>query len=512
MKKLFITTPIYYASGKPHIGHAYTTILADVITRYKKALGYDVFFLTGMDEHGQKISDTAKNKGLEIQAMLDDVTKQFKQLWKDLDINYSNLIRTTDKVHCLAVQNVFTELLKKQYAYEGTWKGLYCVNCEENYTRDQAVKKDDGLYCRVGHKLTEKNESSYFLKVSEFADWIKKQFNEKDFIMPQSRVNELLGSFIDKGLEDLSITRSNNTWGIATKENPNHVIYVWVDALLSYLSGLGYLSNDDKNFKKYFADKDSQVIHLMSKEITRFHCIYWPILLKMLGLRLPTHIISHGWVVTKEGKMSKSLGNVVDPYEYINQYGSDAFRYFIVRQVSLDKDGIFSKDLFVETFNSELANNYGNMATRTAGMIKKYFNNVVPTFNEKILTKLDKEVLKKEKDLLAKFESKIETFAINDLLDDIQAQYNVLNKYIDETKPWVLAKDKANNDQLANVLNIVFTGTINLAILLKPILVKTSSKLEKAFDIKLNLSNLSKNWEGKKIIDLEPLFARIEKK
>ena len=511
MKKLFITTPIYYASGKPHIGHAYTTILADVIARYMKAMGKDVFFLTGMDEHGQKIADTAKNKNLEVQKMLDDVAANFKQLWKDLDIDYSNFIRTSNQTHCETVQKVFSELLSKKYLYEGTWKGLYCVNCEENYTKDQAVEKDGKLYCRVGHELTEKNESSYFLKVSEFVDWIKKQFKEKDFIIPTARVNELLGSFIDKGLEDLSVTRSSNVWGIPTKENPQHIIYVWIDALLSYLSGLGYLSKDETNFKKYFADKDSQVVHLMSKEITRFHCIYWPILLKMLGLRLPTHIISHGWVVTKEGKMSKSLGNIVDPYEYINQFGSDAFRYFIIRQVSLDKDGIFSKDLFVETLNSELANNYGNMATRTAGMIKKYFNNVVPTFNEKVLTKLDKTVIEKEKTLLANAEAKLNKFAINELLDDIQKQYDVLNKYIDETKPWVLAKDAKNKDQLSNVLNIVFTSTINLAILLKPILVKTSTKIEKAFNIKLDKSNLSKNWQGNKISDLAPLFARVEK-
>lgn len=511
MKKLFITTPIYYASGKPHIGHAYTTILADVIARYKKALGYDVFFLTGMDEHGQKISDTAKKKGLQVQEMLDSVTNDFKQLWKDLDINYSNFIRTTDKVHCEAVQKTFSELLSKQYIYEGTWKGLYCVNCEENYTRDQAIEKDGKLYCKVGHELTEKNESSYFLKVSKYADWIQKQFKVKDFIMPQARINELLGSFIDKGLEDLSVTRTSIDWGIQTKEDSKHVIYVWIDALLSYLSGLGYLSNDDKNFKKYFEDKDSEVVHLMSKEITRFHCIYWPILLNMLGLRLPSHIISHGWVVTKEGKMSKSLGNIINPYDYINTFGSDAFRYFIVRQVNLEKDGIFSHDLFVETFNTQLANNYGNMATRIAGMLKKYFNNTVPSFNETALTKLDKDVIVSEKKLLASVEARIQNFEINPLLDEIQNQYNVLNKYIDDAKPWILAKDPAKKERLSNCLNILFTSAINLMILLSPILIKTTKTIEKAFNLELIPANISKNWHNHKITDLSPLFARVEK-
>lgn len=512
MKKLFITTPIYYASGKPHIGHAYTTILADVIARYKKAIGYDVFFLTGMDEHGQKIADTAKKNNKQIQQMLDEITADFKKLWKDLNIEYSNFIRTSDKVHEQAVQQTFSKLLAKKYIYEGNWKGLYCVNCEENYTKDQAVEKDGKLYCKVGHELIEKNEESYFLKVSDFANWIKEQFAKKDFIMPQSRVNELLGSFIDKGLEDLSVTRTSITWGIPTKEKANHVIYVWIDALLSYLSGLGYLTKDDKNFKKFWADKDTEVIHLMSKEITRFHCIYWPILLKMLDLRLPTHIISHGWVVTKEGKMSKSLGNIINPYDYINKYGADAFRYFIVRQVSLEKDGIFSHDLFVETINSQLANNYGNMATRTSGMIKKYFGNVVPNFDEKSLTELDKKVLKADKNLVTSFKDKIENFAINDLLDAIQDQYNVLNKYIDESKPWVLAKDPSKKQVLSNVLNIIFTGTINLMVLLKPILVNTSVGVEKALNLTLNFDNLSKNWQGHKIGDLSPLFARIIEK
>lgn len=512
MKKLFVTTPIYYASGKPHIGHAYTTILADVISRYKRSIGYDVFFLTGMDEHGQKIHDTAKKKGLQVQEMLDSVTKDFKQLWRDLDIDYSNFVRTTDEVHCRAVQKTFSKLLADKFIYEGKWKGLYCVNCEENYTRDQAVEKDGKLYCKVSHELTEKNEPSYFLAVSKFAEWIKTQFKKEGFVIPKARINELIGSFLDKGLEDLSVTRTSITWGIPTVEDNKHVIYVWIDALLSYLSGLGYLSSDDKNFKKYWSDENTQVVHFMSKEITRFHCIYWPILLKMLNLRLPTSIISHGWVVTKEGKMSKSLDNIINPHDYINEFGSDAFRYYIVRQVNLEKDGIFSKDLFVETFNTQLANNYGNMATRVAGMLKKYFNNVVPAFDKTSLTNLDNDVLHHEEALIKSYKDDIEKFDINKLLDKIQDQYGVLNKYIEDAKPWVLAKDPSKKQQLANCLNILFNGAVRLMILLQPILVKTTKIVEKAFNLKLIPENMSKNWQSHEIGDLSPLFSRIAKK
>lgn len=511
MKRLFITTPIYYSSGKPHVGHAYTTILADVIARYKKVIGYDVFFQTGMDEHGQKIQDTAKKNNKLVQDMLDETATMFQDLWKALDIDYDNFIRTTNPIHEEVVQKTFSDLLAKGYIYEGLWEGYYCVSCEENYSKDQAIEKDGKFYCKVGHELTYKQEQSYFLKMSQFSDWIKNQLQVKDFVVPTSRVNELTNSFLTKGLEDLSVTRTTFDWGIPVKENPKHVIYVWIDALMNYLSGLGYLTKNDANYKKYWADKNCQVIHLMSKEITRFHCIYWPIMLYMLGLRLPSQIVSHGWVVTKEGKMSKSLGNVIDPYDYINAFGSDAFRYYIIRQVNLEKDGIFSYDLFIETFNSQLANNYGNMATRTAGMLKKYFGNVVPQADAKQYDELDKALLKSHKEFLANYENKIEKLDINGLLDDIQDQYNLLNKYIDDKKPWVLAKEEANKQNLANTLNNVFNCAINLIILLKPILVKTSVQIENAFNLKLTTENLQKDWAGQKIADLSPLFVRIAK-
>jgi len=511
MKKLYITTPIYYSSGKPHIGHAYTTILADVIARYKKLIGYEVFFQTGMDEHGQKIQDKAKEKGMSIQTMLDETASMFKQLWKDLDINYDYFIRTTDKNHEEAVAKTFSKLLKDGFIYKGVWKGYYCVGCEENYTREQAIEKDGKLYCKVGHPLVEKNEESYFLSVSKCVDWLKKQFAKEGFIIPQFRINELVGSFLDKGLEDLSVTRTSFDWGIKVTEDNKHIIYVWLDALLNYITSLGYMSNDDKLFKKYWEDENTEVIHLMSKEITRFHCIYWPIILHMLGLRLPTHIVSHGWVVTKEGKMSKSLGNVIDPYDYINTVGSDAFRYFIIRQVSLDKDGIFSHDLFVETFNSELANNYGNMATRTNGMLKKYFNNIIPSLNKDDLVEMDKVVISSHKAFLNEFAKDIESLDMNALLNKIQDQYNVLNKYIDDKKPWVLAKDPKLVNHLGNCLNIVFNATYDLMTLLKPILVKTSPVVEKGWNLTLDSNKLGFDWANHEIGNLSPLFVRIAK-
>lgn len=511
MKKLFITTPIYYASGKPHIGHAYTTIMADIIAKYKRALGYDVFFLTGMDEHGQKIQETAKKNNKTIKDLLSEVCSAFKQLWRDLDVNYDAFVRTTDSQHEQAVQKVFSMLLEKNYVYQGQWKGLYCVSCEENYTKDQATEKEGKLYCRVGHELVEKSEQTYFLKVSQFADWIKEQWKTPYFIVPTSRMTELSHSFLDKGLEDLSITRQSRTWGILTREDPSQVIYVWIDALLSYLTGLGYLTDNDANFKKYWMDKDTQIVHLMSKEITRFHCIYWPIILKMLDLRQPTHIISHNWIVTKEGKMSKSLGNIVDPYQIINRFGVDAFRYFIVRQISLDKDAVFNEDTFVEIFNSHLANNYGNMATRLAGMLAKYCNNIVPSLHEDCLTELDKKVKQAQAKLITDGTEAVEDFDVNKMLNLIQGQYDVLNKYIEDVKPWELAKDPSKRNQLENHLNILFSSAIDLMIMQAPILSRTSVVVEKAFKLPLYIEKLNQNWQGHKIEGLDPLFVRIEK-
>ena len=384
-KRIYITTPIYYSSGKPHIGHAFTTILADVLARYKKKIGHDVFFMTGMDEHGQKIEEKAKELKQTPKELVDSCAKVFKDLWNLLGIDYSYFIRTTDQYHIKAVQNIFTTLYNKGFIYLGMWEGLYCVSCEENYTKNQAVKKEDdkNFYCAVGHKLSLREEESYFLKIKQFKKYISSFLHDENLVYPASRVNELFNSFLNnEDFDDLSISRSNFTWGIPIKENPKHVIYVWLDALSNYITGLGYTQKNDEKFKKYWESQDCEIIHLMAKEITRFHCIYWPIMLEMLGLRKPTHYISHGWIITDKGKMSKSLGNVLDPIYFVNKYGRDAFRYYLAKEISIRDDSIFSEELFIGVFNKDLANTIGNLVNRTIGMVKKYVDGVMPKFSE----------------------------------------------------------------------------------------------------------------------------------
>lgn len=508
MKKFFISTPIYYSSGKPHLGHAYTTILADVIARYKKAIGYDVFFVTGMDEHGQKISDKANELKKDINQMLEENANIFQDLWKKLDIDYSFFIRTTDDFHQKAVQKIFSSLLAKKYIYKGIWKGYYCVSCEENYNLSQAIKKDGKLYCKIGHELCCKNEESYFLATSKFQEWIFTYLKaHPEFIYPFFRSKELINNFLSEKLQDLSISRKEIKWGIEIKEDPSHVIYVWFDALFNYLTCLGYLSKNEQNFKKYWCDDNCEIVHLMSKEIIRFHCLYWPIMLHMLNLKLPTKIISHGWIINKDKKMSKSLKNVIDPHDYINEFGSDSLRYYLMKEISLSQDGVFNHQIFQETYNHDLANNYGNMTTRIAGMIKKYFANVVPNIFLDYLNQNDKKIIKIKNNLLNKYILLIEENKIQELLVEIQECYFALNKYIDEAKPWELFKNK-KKEELANLLNISFNFNCVLITLLKPILVKTTKIVEKEFNLVFDFVNLKNNYHDLKINDCSPIFNR----
>lgn len=503
-KKLYITTPIYYPSGKPHIGHAYTTVLADVIARYKRAIGYDVFFQTGLDEHGEKIANTALKQKKEIKVMLDEMVVVFKGLWKQLDISYDYFIRTTDKQHEQTISKIFSTLIEKDCIYLGEWASYYCVNCEENYTKSQIEKKGDGkMYCQFGHELTYKKEPSYFLKVSKYQKWIKNVLTKsKNLIYPQSRVKELINSFINEGLTDLSVSRTSINWGIKVKENPKHVIYVWIDALFNYLTSLGYLSKDDKLFKKYWQNNDVQRVHLMSKEIMRFHCIYWPIMLHMLNLNLPTKVISHGWVITNQGKMSKSLGNVIDPKMYLDDFGSDALRYFLIKELSIEQDSVFSHDNFVKVYNGDLANNYGNMITRVWGMMQRYTDYKVPALSKK-LNNLDKQVIKYHQDLIDNYKKYVDEFKIKDLLIKIQSSYDVLNKYIENVKPWQLFKNK-QTETLNNCLNIIFHFMVDLNILLSPILVKASANFFKTFKLK--------SKDGKKTIAFGPYYLNKDSK
>ncbi len=508
MKKAYLTTPIYYSSGKPHLGHAYTTILADVVAKYKKAIGYDIFFTTGMDEHGQKIFDVAKKLKKNVKEMLDDNAKIFQNLWKKLGINYNFFTRTTSQDHKKTVQKIFSQLYKKKYIYKGVWTSYYCPNCEENYTETQAIKKKGKLFCKLGHELVFKNEPSFFLKTSQFQKWIEKYFHDHNsFIYPSFRAKELINNFLNEGLKDLSISRKTLCWGVPIKEDNNHVIYVWFDALLNYLTNLGYGTKKNQNFTKYWNDGRSEIIHFMSKEISRFHCIYWPIMLKMLNLRLPNKIIIHGWIINNNEKMSKSKGNVIDPWQYINRFGSDALRYFLVKESNFENDFNFTDKFFWDVYNHDLANNYGNVLTRIAGMIKKYCHNVVPSLTKKKLDNDDKEILIVRKEILKKYKNLINNYKIKELLDEIQKSYLLLNKYIDETKPWVLFKD-GKLDKLFNFLNIIFNFNCDLIILLSPILQQTTKKISQILNLVLDFKLLNKDHAKLKINSCPPIFNR----
>ncbi|MDR3329730.1 MAG: methionine--tRNA ligase [Mycoplasmataceae bacterium] len=516
-KQFYITTPIYYPSGKPHIGHAYSTILADVICRYKALIGYDAFLQTGMDEHGQKIAEAAEKAGKKPQEFVNDISKIFLKLWKDLDINYSSFIRTSEPRHVKVVQEVFADFQKAGYIYLGEWEGLYCVSCEENYTKTQAIiDKSGSLTCRVGHKLTTKKEESYFFKMSQFQGWIKQLYEQNpSFITPKARVNELTNSFLDEGLQDLSVSRTSIEWGIPVLENPKHKIYVWIDALLNYLTGLGYKQKDDTLFQKYWNNTDGEVVHIMSKEITRFHCIYWPIMLNCLKLRQATKVISHGWIITDQGKMSKSLGNVIDPNEYISNFGSDALRYYLMKEMSVERDGIFAHDLFIECYNADLANTYGNLVSRFLGMASKHNNGIIKKGNVP-MDNLSIELENAGRELITAVEDCIQSYKIDEVIHNILDFAKLANKYVEETKPWTLVKDN-KLEHLNNFLFCLGNAIRILTSLLQPIL--TSGTQEMIKQLKLTKSLLEfhslNNYElldNHKIGSSTPIYNRIEVK
>lgn len=513
-KTFYISTPIYYPSGKPHVGHAFTTILADVISKYKQLLGYKIFFVTGTDEHGKKIEEAARKNNLDTMAFINNNVNVFINLWDILGINYSKFIRTTDKNHIETVQKIFSEYNKKGLIYLSDWNGMYCVSCEENITPKDIVVEDGIQKCKVGHTITKINESSYFFKMSFFKEWIKKQLTlNPEWVQPQSRVNELLNNFINNDLSDLSISRTSFSWGIPIRENENHVMYVWMDALFNYLTALNFKQKDDSLYQTFWNHNDAEIVHLLSKEITRFHCVYWPIFLHALDVKLPTKIISHGWIVTKTGKMSKSFGNVIDPIQIINEYGRDCLRYYLIKDMSLTNDNIFYVPSMLATYNGDLANNVGNLISRTIGMLNKYNQSIIPELNNN-LDKYDMEIVDKIKKTNKEIVTQVQELCPAKILLNVQELINSTNKYIEIKKPWELFKNNETSS-LMNLLNLI-SNVVRISFFwLSPVLVDGTEKAQKQFNVDLknikytdldNLNMIAKT----KINSSEPIYLRKE--
>lgn len=444
MSKFYITTPIYYPSGNPHIGHCYTTVACDSIARYKRMQGYDVMFLTGTDEHGQKIEEKAKEKGVTPQQYVDDIVKVFKNLWSYMNISYDRYIRTTDDFHVEAVQKIFKELYDKGYIYKGEYKGKYCTPCESFWTQSQL---DENGCCPECHReVKEASEEAYFFKMSPFADRIEKLLTETDYLQPKTRATELINNFIKPGLEDLCVSRTSFTWGIPVTFDPKHVVYVWVDALFNYCTALGYMNDAHDDFAKFWpAD-----VHMVAKDIMRFHAIIWPAMLMAMDLPLPKHLAVHGWITFNGQKMSKSLGNVVDPFILGERYGADAIRYHILREMALGADSSFSNEIMINRINSDLANGLGNLVSRTVAMAAKYFGGTLP--EEREAGEFDDELIAEATALRGKVDAFIDQTQINNALAEIFKVVSRANKYIDETTPWILGKDESKKARLATVL------------------------------------------------------------
>jgi len=484
-KTFYITTPIYFANDNLHIGNSYTTVAADTMARYKKLRGYDVMFLTGTDEHGQKIERIAKEKDVAPKQYLDGIVDWIKNLWKVMGIDYDFFIRTTDEFHELAVQKIFKTLYDKGDIYKGVYEGLYCTPCETFFTERQLK---NGKCPDCGRDIETIREEAYFFKLSKYQDRIIKHIEENpEFIQPQSRQNEMINNFLKPGLEDLCVSRTSIKWGIPVDFDPNHVVYVWFDALPNYITALGYLSEDDSNFSRFWpAD-----IHLIGKEIVRFHTIIWPAMLMALDLPLPKQVFGHGWLTVDNEKISKSKGNAIDPKILVEQYGLDAVRYFLLREMPFGSDGNFSYAALEQRINSELANDLGNLLSRLAGMIEKYFPDGL--IENQTATPFDADVVEVAKKTVAETEKFMDKMLFPDALSEIWVLIRRLNKYIDETTPWIVAKDEERKSELAGIMYTLAEGLRMIAVLIGPFMPNTPSRIWE----QLNISDdACKTWES----------------
>ncbi|MEW4370415.1 methionine--tRNA ligase [Paenibacillus kandeliae] len=522
-KTFYITTPIYYPSDKLHIGHAYTTVAGDAMARYKRLRGYEVRYLTGTDEHGQKIERKAAEKGQTPQQFVDGIVEGIKSLWDKLDISYDDFIRTTEERHKKVVQDIFDRLLEQGDIYKGEYEGWYSIPDETFYTETQLVdiERNDkgevtgGKSPDSGHPVELVKEASYFFRMSKYADRLLQYYQDHpDFIQPESRKNEMINNFIKPGLEDLAVSRTTFDWGVKVKNDPKHVVYVWIDALSNYITALGYGSDNEELFNKFWpAD-----IHLVGKEIVRFHTIYWPIMLMALDIPLPKKVFGHGWLLMKDGKMSKSKGNVVDPVTLIERYGLDALRYYLLREVPFGSDGTFTPESFVDRVNSDLANDLGNLLNRSVAMIDKYCSGSVPAYNG-VVNEVDGKLQEFIGDTIGKIETAMEKLEFSVALTAISQLISRTNKYIDETQPWVLAKDEANRPQLDSVMFHLAEALRIISILLEPFLTRAPKQIRQQIGI---ADGELTTWDsasrfglipaGTAVAKGDPIFPRLDSK